>query len=41
MALTCLWGSRPQHQKRTHAPQQKWARYSISSTDRAFPAADI
>src|ERR1019366_8135621 len=22
MALTCRWRSRPQHQKRTHAPQQ-------------------
>jgi hypothetical protein len=23
MALTCRWRSRPQHHKRTHAPQQK------------------
>src|SRR4029077_4545331 len=23
MALTCRWRSRPQHQNRTHAPQQK------------------
>ena len=26
-------------QKRTHSPQQKWARYSISSRPRRFPAA--
>src|SRR6516225_5494074 len=26
MALPCRWRSRPQHQKRTHAPQQKHGR---------------
>src|SRR5215471_10800947 len=34
MALPCRWRSRPQHQKRTYAPQQK-TRYSIIWSARA------
>jgi hypothetical protein len=38
MALACRWRSRPQHQKRTNAPQQK-SRYSITSSVRACNVA--
>src|SRR6266536_4161927 len=37
MALPCRWRSRPQHQKRTHAPQQKGI--SIRSARRRSRAA--
>src|SRR5262245_42298159 len=38
MALPCRWRSRPQHQKRTNAPQRK-VRYSITSSARASSVA--